>query len=90
MTKKPQRHLTQVVGPHRLWTNSSGDYMGLNPQEFNEEIDSRDYRRICLIRLSTCRVGNNSVLSAKGLISSYQFVFILNVLRRLRELRSCE
>lgn len=47
-----------------------GDYMGLNSQEFNEEIDSRDYRRICLIRLSTRRVGNNSVLSAKGLISS--------------------
>lgn len=44
--------------------------MGLNSQEFNEEIDSRDYRRICLIRLSTCRVGNNSVLSANGLISS--------------------
>lgn len=68
--RNPQRHLTQVVGPHTLWTNSSGDYMGLNPQEFNEEIDSRDYRRICLIRLSTCRVGNNTVLSAKGLISS--------------------
>lgn len=43
--------------------------MGLKPQEFNEEIDSRDYGRICLMCLTTCRVGNNSVLSAKGLIS---------------------